>query len=284
MIVLVCKKESDFFKTRDEIRAMTERRNGVKRNPFELPQDQLVKVRANEPEDVKLFRKAAEQGNAEAQAQAILGGIYLAGLGVKQSDSEAFFWISKAAEQGDTDGQSLVGHMYREGRGVSQSDTDAAKWFGKAAEQGDSQAQLELGDSFAAGKGVKQSDTEAVEWFRRAAEQGDEDAQRALSCYGDEVYETAANRNAETQYVLGMCYAKGRRVAQSDTEAAKWFNKSAVQGNVQAQFKLGISYAKGKGVAQSNTEAIKWLRKAAEHGDEEMQQQVQVALGLHRLQ
>ena len=47
---------------------------------------------------MKWFRKAAEQGIAEAQF--ILGMRYAAGRGVRQDYAEAIKWYRKSAEQG----------------------------------------------------------------------------------------------------------------------------------------------------------------------------------------
>jgi Sel1 repeat-containing protein len=51
-----------------------------------------------EVEVVKKYRKAAEQGHAEAQYR--LGSCYREGFGVQQDDAEATKWYRKAAEQG----------------------------------------------------------------------------------------------------------------------------------------------------------------------------------------
>jgi WD40 repeat protein len=45
-------------------------------------------------------------------------------------------WYRKAAEQGNADAQYSLGFMYENGRGVPRDDTAAASWYQKAAEQG----------------------------------------------------------------------------------------------------------------------------------------------------
>jgi uncharacterized protein len=52
----------------------------------------------NPGEDVKWFRRAAEQDLAEAQNQ--LGVCYADGKGVPANRTEAVYWYRKAAEQG----------------------------------------------------------------------------------------------------------------------------------------------------------------------------------------
>ena len=63
---------------------------------------------------------------------------------MEQSYAEAAKWYRKAAEQGDADAQFLLGVMYHEGHGVERSDAEAAKWWRRAAEQGDDNAKQAL--------------------------------------------------------------------------------------------------------------------------------------------
>ena len=83
---------------------------------------------------ILLFRKAAGQGNADAQAQ--LGTMYNIGLGAPQSYTEAAKWYRKAAEQGNADAQVSLGHMYAQGRGVPRDYVLAHMWFSLAAARG----------------------------------------------------------------------------------------------------------------------------------------------------
>ena len=80
--------------------------------------------------------------------------------------------LRKAAEQGDADAQFNLGLMYDIGKGVPQDYQEAVKWYRMAAEQGYADAQYFLGLSYATGEGVPENDAEAVKWYRKAAEQG----------------------------------------------------------------------------------------------------------------
>jgi hypothetical protein len=51
-------------------------------------------------------------------AQNNLGWMYLNGKGVAQDDAEAAQWYRKAAEQGFADAQNMLGWMYQNGQGV----------------------------------------------------------------------------------------------------------------------------------------------------------------------
>ncbi len=53
-------------------------------------------------------------------------------------------WYRKAAEQGFADAQYNLGLAYLHGQGVKKDDQEAADWFRKAAEQGQSRAQTHL--------------------------------------------------------------------------------------------------------------------------------------------
>ena len=198
----------------------------------------------NYEEAVKWYRKAAEQGLAEAQNS--LGDCYYNGDGVSEDEEEAVKWYRKAAEQGLAEAQNSLGDCYYNGDGVSKNYEEGVKWYRKAAEQGDAVAQFNLGYRYYCGKGVEEDKEEGVKWYRKAAEQG----------------------NAYAQYCLGLCYYCGVGVSKNDEEAVKWFRKAAEQGNAYAQDGLGDCYYFGFGVSENKEEAVKWFRKAAEQGYE----------------
>ncbi len=65
-----------------------------------------VNSEENAAEAVKCWRKAAEQGESDAQFK--LGWCYCKGQGVEQSYEEAVKWWRKAAEQGDEDAKEAL--------------------------------------------------------------------------------------------------------------------------------------------------------------------------------
>jgi uncharacterized protein len=91
------------------------------------------------PEEMKEWRQAAEQGDAQAQIN--LGLAYDFGNSVPEDDTEAVKWYRKAAEQGLAGAQFNVGLMYAYGEGVPEDDAEAVKWYRMAAEQGHANAQ-----------------------------------------------------------------------------------------------------------------------------------------------
>ena len=248
-------------------------------------------------ESVKWFRKAAEQGHAEAQYK--LGKMYEDGRGVEQDSKKAIEWYQKAADRGLHGALYTLGKMYEDGRGVEQNNRKAVEWYWKAAEQHSIGAPYKLGEMYEYGKGVEQNDEEAVKWYFRASKHDtDTGGRKKLS----EMYETSRGigpgdeeafkwySNAakwgspDAQFILGIMYANGRGIPQNDGKAVKWLQKAAQQrdavtpfrlgyrkvfqeAHVQAQYKLGELYANGRGVVQDDEIAVEWFRKAARQGD-----------------
>lgn len=92
--------------------------------------------------------------------------------------AEALKWYKKAAEQGYAEAQFKLGAMYRDGYGVAQDYLDTVKWFTLAAEQGHVVAQYCLGYMYRHGYGVDKSLPEALKWYKKASEQGDKESAR----------------------------------------------------------------------------------------------------------
>ena len=124
------------------------------------------------------IRAHAEQGDPEAQA--ILGLMYDAGVGVTEDDAQAVEWLRRAAVQGYALAWNHLGLMREFGNGVPEDHAQAAAWYREAAEQGFAPAQYHLGAMYAVGKGVPRDLAEAWRWHSLAAEGGVEEATRNL--------------------------------------------------------------------------------------------------------
>ncbi|KAF9160413.1 hypothetical protein DFQ26_005535 [Actinomortierella ambigua] len=230
-------------------------------------------VQRSDTQALAWYRRAALQGNVEAQVQA--GRMYLAGKGVVEpSPVEAAKWFRKAAEGGqDAEAQYSLALLYLDGscpvpsktttHGGAKEDkserdkqdqkeedeqvTEAAKWFRAAAKQGHAAAQFSLGTLYDQGHGVAQDDAKAAKWYRRAADQG----------------------HADAQLNLALMYHSGQGVPRSEIEAVRWFHKAAEQGDASAQFNLAVLCEQGHGTvmgARSAADAVRWYRLAAEQG------------------
>ena len=157
----------------------------------------------------KCWRKAAEQGHAQAQNN--LGRVCEETGGDRYA--EAISWYAKAAEQGCLLAQFNLGVLYELGRGVSQDYEMAAAWYRKAADRGYAVAQYNLGGMFRLGRGVRQNYSEAAAWYRKAAEQG----------------------LAAAQYNLGALCTLGQGMSRDLAQAAIWFRRAAALGDELAQ-------------------------------------------------
>ena len=175
-----------------------------------------IDVERNYSDALFWYKKAAEQGNANAQVN--LGRMYKDGLGVERNYSEAFSWFKKSAEQGNSNAQFFLGLLYMDGFGVEQNYTEAFSWYKKSAEQGVAGAQCNLGLLYEEGKGVAQNYTEAFRWYKKSAEQG----------------------NSIAQSNLGLLYEEGKGVEQNKEKAIYWYEKAAEQGNKKAIERLEL--------------------------------------------
>jgi TPR repeat protein len=141
-------------------------------------------------EGVDWFRKAAVEGDAEAQCRP--GVAYRCGVGVAYDYEKADRLCFSAAEQGNPHAQFRLGALFGE---LGESE-EAVIWFRKAAEQDQFYAQCVPGDL----EGEIDHFKEAVDWYRMAAEQG----------------------FAVAQFRLYEAYFYGRGVAADRAEAVKW--------------------------------------------------------------
>ena len=174
-------------------------------------------VESDDKKAVYWYRKAAEQGDADAQSN--LGWMYDNGEGVEEDDEKAVYWFRKA-ERGHPEAQKNLQRMDRDGEGVEQSDQEAL--------QEEAREQNKLGEQYASGMGVARNYVKAVDLYRKAAEQG----------------------YAVAQFNLGKMYENGKGVSQSDEQACRWYIKAAIQGHADAQNNLQRMYREGGSLTQ----------------------------------
>ena len=215
----------------------------------------------------------------DVNAQALLGRIYLLGIGDTQNLSEAKKWLSLAVKNLDTlPGLWAQGLCYEYGIEIPKSEIQAVKYYQKAAEKGYAPAQSSLGFSYYSGNGLAKNGTLAVQCFHKAVQQGYVAAECNLGlCYDNGVgvekdqkmavqwYQKAAEQGyAPAQFNLGICYERGTGVEKSQKLAIQWYRKGAEQGYAPAQFNLGLCYENGVGVERDQKLAVQWYQKAAE--------------------
>lgn len=199
------------------------------------------------------LRPAAESGDADAQA--LLGQLYLDGQGVERDLYEAGRWLRSAASNGSASGAYALATSIADGTltppGADPADEtarteEATRLYIAAANAGSVPGKVEAGLRYARGIGVAQDMLAASRWFREAAEAGSPNA----------------------QFNLGALHAAGALSGgKPDYEAAlPWFRKAAEQGHVDAQYNLGLAAAQGLGRPEDNTEAARWFEPAAKAG------------------
>ncbi len=142
----------------------------------------------------------AEQGHIGAQV--IVGSLYENGKGVSEDQSVAVYWLTMAADAGDSLAQYWLASKYATGFGVAENVKEAVRLYELAAKQGDPDAQVALGNHYSEGQGVLQDFERAFSWFQRAAALG----------------------NGTGMHNLGVMLAKGEGTPRNYVEAHKWLN------------------------------------------------------------
>ena len=135
----------------------------------------------------------------------------------------------------------FVGECLYNGNSV-QMDVDAAvQWFRKGAEAGNVFCMYWMGHAYDNGNGVPQDKDTAMDWYRRAAEKGHviskkiiEDNENVESPFEGFLKKAEAG-DAQSMYMVGMCYESGVRVEKNIDTAREWYAKAAEAGNESAK-------------------------------------------------
>ncbi|QCE32803.1 sel1 repeat family protein [Acetobacteraceae bacterium] len=182
-------------------------------------------LKENPKKAMKDYRKAAKQGDAEAQY--MLGVLYFRGQGLRRNPRMAAVWWKKAADQKNLPALKALGGIYLSGvftpdaaqtdpqksrTGVKRNPKTAAKYYKQAADLGDAEAQNVLGELYSRGQGVRKDWKEAVKYWQKAA----------------------AQENAAAQLSLSMAYKTGKGVKADLEQSDYWAQKAASGGKVSA--------------------------------------------------
>lgn len=163
--------------------------------------------------DIAIIRERANAG--DAQAQNLLGNMYVVGKNLPQDYATARQWYEKAADQGNAAAQYNLGALYHNGQGVSRDYATARGWYEKAAAQGFSQAQVNLGVLYYNGLGVSQDNATASQWWEKAANQGHAQAQYKLGLLYSNMSPPAG---------FGRIFGRGQGSPQDYVRAYMWFS------------------------------------------------------------
>jgi TPR repeat protein len=168
--------------------------------------------------------------------------------------------LRKRAEAGDPKAQNELGVAYRMGEGVPKDKTEALNWYKKSARQGFADGMFNLGGSYYNGDGVNSDAQLAWAWFMLAKIAGSAEAGEAVGRISGELSKL---RNAIAEKQLAGLYQTGTEIPQSDTEAFKWYQKSAQDDDADAQFTICKLLAEGKGTQKDESSALKWCERSA---------------------
>lgn len=211
-------------------------------------------LKANDRQRAAAFlRPVAEKGDPSAQA--LLGQIYLEGIGIEKDLYEAGRWLRSAAANGEPSAAFALAELTTDKTitppGIDPNDPDAltreaTRLYLLAATNGSHPGQVETGLRYAQGIGTAQNMLESSRWFREAANAG----------------------SPAAQFNLGALHATGALNGGTPDHASAlpWFEKAAAQGHPDAQYNLGLTAAQGLGRSIDNTVAARWFAAAAGHG------------------
>ena len=163
--------------------------------------DIYAEKQGNAKAAVEWYRKAAEQGHAEAYYK--LGALYehgANGVVANAEESMRLYQIAASemdvfAQKGSADAQNVLAGMYQQGQGVKKDVAMALRWWEKAALQGNVLAQLSLGRLYTQGEDVLHDSNQATFWLNMAAAQGEQEAVALLD---------ALKSKANTNIALAM--------------------------------------------------------------------------------
>ncbi len=244
-------------------------------------------------EAVRWYRKAADQGQREAQAS--LGFAYLQGEGVAKDETQAAFWYRKAAEQGEQLAQWTLGGLYQTGRGVPANLDEALKWYEAViatdAADGESgrhpmteMAKPQIADIYSRkailydmGFGVPKDPALGYFWLSRSAQLDPEVYADSLVSRSREL--TAAERAAAERHIREWATAPGHGGVESFAPAIAALHAvgktleaaraEAERGDAKAKARLAARLDEGDDLPLDRVEASAWYRRAAETGDVE---------------
>lgn len=265
----------------------------------------------DEGKAAKLYRKAADMGNAEGQtrfAEALFDG-----RGVARDAAESRAWLEKAARKGNARAECELGVMLTSGLDFEQERTNGLRYLQAAATLGDGYAEDYLGQLAESGLGGDPSLSEAYMHYLKASEMGSawgaynvarmqergigvyKNSSEALRWYmkvasmrGPELLDQWSDLRSETAAItganfrIGDMYADGDGVPKDASEAERWYqhgldlaSAGAQAGWLTAEVYLANAYLHSKGVPQDYGEAMHWMQHAAKNGN----RQAQVNLG-----
>jgi len=240
---------------------------------------------------MSLWRRLAENGNAEAEYEYGMKGVFVGkseydrcrvllfldnSVDLAEEEDHFLTWVGKSADQKYPAAMETLGLVYLagivvvakpghidlrpvdKGRGLSL--------LSESAELGLWRSQWKLAVLYQSGFGdLAPNKSEADHYWGLLDKQSSADALRALgdlySSADQRGYEAYANETGGNTY-------KGHSLDFSETNelAAKWYRRAAALHDAQGLYALGTMYRDGRGVGPDAQTSIKYMREAAELG------------------
>jgi len=204
-----------------------------------------------------LHKEAIEKGNTDFAEKLVQAGItnkishayYALAWQSIPDDKQKGNWYStvramrEAARRNHPDAQYRMALAYQQGIGVARDLTSYLYWVEKAAKNNHRKAQADLADHlFDENSTIASEHTDAIYWYNRAADNGDVSSMRAL----------------------GLIFIDEDFGLSDPKIALRWFFEAAAKGDADSQFWMGVAWAKGIGPIDADLDkAISWWEKAA---------------------
>jgi TPR repeat protein len=151
-----------------------------------------IKVSVDKAKALSLYKKAADQGYADAQYRMAISMLY--GKSTERDERHGRKWLSMAAKNGHQTAQNLLAKMAdKEDFGAGSS--LALSWYLDRAIGGNAEAALSLGKIFEHGWGVTSDLHEAAKWYKHAHILGAKDAESLLRGLEAHLAENNGNAN-----------------------------------------------------------------------------------------
>jgi len=231
----------------------------------------------------------ADRGDNAAAVN--LSKMLMDGDGIQRDTEKAISLLKSAAANESAEANKLLGDLYVVGKAVTPDTERALSYYRRAADLGISNAYESMGDIYCEGELVERNIPEAIRLYDLAAAEGHESARGksdSLKSAREEYYRRAeaalrdAPEEAFKSYLisdemgyapatlgLALCYRDGIGTRVNRRAAFRLFEKARELREDRAIFHLGLCYAKGIGTAFNFKKARELLLISARLGSEE---------------
>ena len=201
-------------------------------------------IAKDEAKGFRLLSMAADEGFMKAAY--LIANCYATGKGAPKDRKKALELHNALAEKGYIRSMVFVGECLYNGDNIQRDVDKAVGWFSKGAEAGNVFCMYWMGDAYEHGNGVPKDMDKAMEWYAKAADKGHVmsrkkiQQQKDLESPFDGFMKQAEAGDAQSMYMIGMCYESGVRVEKDPVKAREWYSKAAGQGNEAAKRALEL--------------------------------------------